>query len=256
MKRKKVEVVEKRGDYELHHPIGTDVYAIVVKLEGGTSMPILVDDDESKVKERWDKIKFRDEAKGHKRSSGECGYIFKNETGLEVTSDVDYGERCVINYFDKDLAENLEYIVDCEGQCDRWGFDDIDYDYDQCVKDCKDTVNKVSIGSIEFSKRDNGLIKSSIPLDCRKVFPDEDIIVMSGDDPEDAIAKVQGELQKKLQSIGCQPFNERELGWMHPHEFTESEEIEEFPAMCWLHIRRGDGNCKFKDLLELLRNET
>jgi hypothetical protein len=167
---------------------------------------------------------------------------FKNKEPRAVL----FNNKCIIDYKDSKLQDELSSLVDCEELCSdkayRMGLEpnaEFEEEVKACVVDCKDSIELSCKGSVSIDKDTLQVQECTIPIPCSIFY----------ENGEWSWKKVD-KITKKLAKLGCYEAKE---GWMHAHEFVGGPEIEEEPAICYIHVTgKEKGKCKLPDVLKAI----
>jgi hypothetical protein len=163
----------------------------------------------------------------------------------EIRSINDLGDKCLVDFKDKEMIVDVDFSIHCEEKCLKEGGMDIESEeFAECVDDCieegKDTVERAKLGSVLFRKDNLQLEESTIPISCDYVWESEGLEEALRDrgiiGEDETWQDYADRIKRKFKNLGCYVAD----GWIHPHELINlGIEVEEEPAACYIHLSRS-----------------
>jgi hypothetical protein len=151
---------------------------------------------------------------------------------------------CVVDF----KRRGFEADVDCEEYCGGMHppeGEEEEGNYESCMEDCRSSKDLAEQGSVELHL--DGTVKdATVPGSCATVWgpgPGEE---------EKEFERKRDEIEQEFKKAGCT----LDTSWIHPHEIAGGTEWEEYPAVCYFHVKAAaEGKCKIKDVLKIVEEK-
>lgn len=162
-------------------------------------------------------------------------YEIKKVMPIHMDSDFD----CLVDFVDKELSPDFS----CEPYCEE--MEEEEDAIEECIEACEDSLNSAKIGSVRFDPRTLMIKEATIPRSCEGLWWPEDM-------DKREFEKEKEKIKKHFRRFGCL-VDPGSFDCIHPHELAHiGVEVEEEPAICYVHPEHLDSKCKLDNLLKAL----